>query len=100
MPQPPQIFTARDFEALVSCAGTLGCMVCHSVHQLLPCPPAAALPALLHNLPPRWVRQLLPCRESSPPQLPVYAPLTSLDECFFFISLVVALPYSSIFYEF
>ena len=27
-------------------------------------------------------------RESSPPQLPVFAPPTSLDECFFFIYLV------------
>ena len=26
--QPPQVFTARGFEALVPCAGTLGCAVC------------------------------------------------------------------------
>ena len=32
--------------------------------------------------------------------VPVSAPLTSLDECFFFISLVVGLPYSSIFCRF
>ena len=32
--------------------------------------------------------------------LPISAPLTSLDECFFFISLVVGLPYSSIFCRF
>ena len=61
---------------------------------------AAAWPALFHNLPPRWVRQPRCCCESSPPRLPVSAPLTSLDECFFFISLVVGLPYSSIFCQF
>ena len=32
--------------------------------------------------------------------LPVSAPPTSLDECFFFISLVIRLPYSSIFCQF
>ena len=26
--QPPQIFTVRGFEVLITCAGTLGCMVC------------------------------------------------------------------------
>ena len=61
---------------------------------------AAAWPALFHNLPPCWVCQLLPCRESSPPWLPVSASPTSLDECFFFISLVIGLPYSSIFCQF
>ena len=34
------------------------------------------------------------------PRLPASAPPTSLDECFFFISLVVRLPYSSIFCQF
>ena len=47
------------FEALFPCAGTLGCEVCHLVHELLPRQPAAALPTLLHNPP--------PCSESSPP---------------------------------
>ena len=44
--------------------------------------PAAALPRFL------------------PAQLPVSAPPTGLDECFFFISLVVGLPYNLIFYQF
>ena len=44
--------------------------------------------------------QPLPCPESSPPQLPVSAPPTGLGECFFFNSLVVGLPYSSIFWQF
>ena len=55
------------FEALFPRAGTLGCEVYHPVHQLLPRQPAAALPTLLHNPPPRWVRQPPPCCESSPP---------------------------------
>ena len=33
-------------------------------------------------------------------QLPIYAPPTGLDECFFFNSLAVGLPYSSIFCQF
>ena len=33
-------------------------------------------------------------------RLPISAPPTGLDECFFFISLVVGLPYSSIFCQF
>ena len=95
---PTAVFN-QWFEALFPHAGTLGCAVCHPAHQLLPRRPAAALPTPLHNPPPRWVHQP-PCRESSPPQLPVPAPPTGLDECFFFISLVVGLPYSSIFCRF
>ena len=53
-----------------------------------------------HNPPPHWVHQPLPCCESYPPQLPVSAPPTGLYECFFFISLVVGLPCSSIFCQF
>ena len=45
-----------------------------------------------HNPPPCRLHQSLPCQESSPPRLPVSAPPTGLDECFFFISLVVRLP--------
>ena len=43
---------------------------------LSPSPPAAAptascsLPTLLHNPPPRWICQPLPCHESSPPSCP------------------------------
>ena len=46
------------------------------------------------------VLQLLPCWESSPPGLPISAPPTSLGECFFFNSLVVGYPYSSIYWQF
>ena len=58
---------------------------------------AAAWPAPLHNPPPCWVLQPPPCLESSLPRLPVSTPPTCLDECFFFISLSVGLPYSLIF---
>ena len=63
---PTGVFN-QQFEALFPHAGTLGCVVCHPVHQLLPRQPAAALPTLFYNLPPRWVCQWRPCRESSPP---------------------------------
>ena len=59
-----------------------------------------AWPALFHYPPSRWVCQPLPCCESSPPRLPISTPPNCLDECFFFISLVVGLPYSLIFCQF
>ena len=60
------VFNQR-FEALFPHTGTLGCSVCYLVHQLLSRWPAAALPTLLHNPPPHWVRHPLPCHESSLP---------------------------------
>ena len=73
------------FETFFPGTGTLGCAVCDLVYQLLPRRAAAALPTLLHNLPPGWVRHLLPCRESSrpscpsPPLLPVWMNVSSLS---------------------
>ena len=99
-PQPPTGVFNQWFEALFPHAGTLGCVVCHLVHQLLPHRPAVALPTPLHNSPPRWVHQPWPCHKSSlpgclsPPLLPVWM------NCFLFISLVVGLPYSSFFCQF
>ena len=94
------------FDALFPHAGDLGCTVCLAPLLFLPAYlcmdvglqdlPAAAWPAPFHNLPPRWVRQPPPCQESSPPWQPISAPPTGVDECFFFISVVVELPYSSI----
>ena len=55
---------------------------------------------LLLQLPPHPVLQPLPCHKSSLPWLPVCTPPTGLDESFFFNSLVVGLPYSSIFWQF
>ena len=62
--------------------------------------PAAAWTTPLHNPPPHWVRQPPPCCKSSPPRLLISTPPTGLDECFFFISLVVGLSYSLIFCQF
>ena len=67
LPQPPQVFSVRGFEALVPRTRILGFEVCLA-HQLFlpvhlhenvgpPSPQAATLPAL--------VVQLLPCWESS-----------------------------------
>ena len=94
MPQPSQVFSIRDFEALFACTGTLGCAVCltsicsswficmqmwdYSVLQLPPC-----------------LRSSLPSCPS-PSLLPVWMNVSSLTPK----SLVVGLPYSSIFCQF
>ena len=106
---PMGVFNQR-FEALFPCARALGCEVCFAPPLFLPvylCTNmglqgllAAAWPAPFHNPLPSWVRQPLPCHESSLPLLPISAPPTGLDECFFLISLVVGLPHSSIFCQF
>ena len=64
------------------------------VHKLPPCPSPPATSLLTPVL------QQLPCWESSPPWLSVSAPPTGLDECSFFNSFIVRLPYSSIFCQF
>ena len=108
LPQPPQVFSVRGFEALFPHAGTLGCTVCLAPQLFLPgylhmnvgppTPPAATLPAsycLAHPAPqPAALPQVLSA------QLPVSASPTGLDKCFFFNSLVVRLLYSSIFWQF
>ena len=96
---PTGVFNQR-FEALFPRAGALGCAVCHQVHQLLPRRPAAALPTLLHNPPPCWGLPAPALPRVLSARLPISAPPTGLDECFFFISLVVRLPYSLIFCQF
>ena len=108
---PTGVFNQR-FEALFPRAGALGCAVCFAPPPFLPvylCTNvglkglpatslwglvAAAWPAPFHNPPPCWVHQPPPHCESSLTQLPVSAPPTCLDECFFFISLVVGLQFS------
>ena len=105
---PTGVFNQR-FEALFPRAGALGCAVCFAPLPFLPVYLwanvgqrsllAAAWSVLFHNPQPHWVCQLPPCRESSLPWLPISTPPTSLDECFFFISLVVKLPCSLIFWQ-
>ena len=112
------MFSLRGLRLYFPCAGALGCTVCFAPPPFLPVylsvnvglrglPAttlwgllAAAWPALFHTPLPCWVCQPLPCRESSPPWLPISTPPVGLDECVFFISLVVGLPYSSIFCQF
>ena len=77
-PQPPQVFTVRSFEAFFSWAGTLDRGVCLAPQLfLLVCPHANV--DLLVLQPPL-------CLMFSPPWLPVSAPPTHLNECFFFNS--------------
>ena len=85
-------FYSQRFEALFLCSGTLNCSVCLAPQLLLPVHPHANV-----GLP---VLPALPYHLSSQPQLPVLAPPTHLDKCFFFNSLVVGLPYSSILCQF
>ena len=104
---PTGVFSQR-FEALFPCWSPGWCGLSRSLflpvqlcanarlQGLLP----AAWSALFNSLPPHWVCQPPPCCESSLPHLPISASPTGLDECFFFISLVVGLPYSSIFFQF
>ena len=66
-----------QFVSLPSCSLSLSVFKCAT-----PGPPAAALPHVLSA------------------QLSISAPPTGLDKCFFFISLVIELPYSSIFCQF
>ena len=94
------------FEALFPHAGTQGCAVCHPVHQLLPCcqlqlcPPCSTIRGLTGSTSRHLASSPLHPGCLSPPWLPLSTPPTGLDECFFFISLVVRLPYSSIFCQF
>ena len=85
-PQPPQVFSVRGFEAFFPLCWHPG------LHGMWDC--------WLGQPPPHLLLQLPPCPESSPPEQPVSSPPTDLDECFFFNSLVVGLPYSSIFCQF
>ena len=94
LPQPPQVFSVRGFEALFPHTGALGCLV-YLTPQLL-------LPVYLHTNvgppSPQATARLGPPVFSA--QLPVSTPPTGLDECFFFNSLVVGLPHSFIFCQF
>ena len=96
---PTGAFNQR-FEALFPRAGALGFAICvapqlfikvylHSIEGL-PAPPAATS----LGPPATALQRVLSTR------LPVSAPPTSLDECFFFNSLVVRLPCSLIFWQF
>ena len=110
---PTGVFNER-FEALFPIAGALGCKVCFAPPEVPPslsarecgtaqfasCCLAGSASCCLAYLAPQSAALLGPLASTLPQvlsaQLPVSAPPTGLDECFFFISLVVGLPYSSI----
>ena len=99
--QPQQVFSVRGFEALFPPLGpwimqSVSLLSCSSRFIHTKCGTACSTSYVLTHL----VLQPLPCLESSPPWLSVSAPPTGLNECFFFNSLVVGLPYSSIFWQF
>ena len=108
---PTGVFNQR-FEALFPLAGALGCTVCFAPPPFLLvylCVDVGPQGLLAVELPAPFVPQsdtslglakLSRCRETSPPRLPISTPPTSLEERFFFISLVVGLPCSSIFCQF
>ena len=73
---PTGVFS-QWFEALFPHAGTLGCAVCHPVHQLLPCQPAAALPTPLLQPPPCHKSSL--SGSPSPTLLPIWMNVSSLS---------------------
>ena len=106
------------FEALFPHTGALGCVFClappaspHSL-SMRKCGAAGSASHLLVGSAscslacpvPQSATSLGPVAAALPrvlaAQLPIFAPPTGLDECFFFISLVVRLPYSSIFCQF
>ena len=97
----PHWFLLPDFETFFFCAGTLGCVVlsrfpvvppglsahdCGTDHSARCCLPWSTSHHLAVSL--------------FHPGLPVSAPPTCLDECFFFNSLVAGLPYSLTFCQF
>ena len=90
-PNPMGVFN-QQFEALFPCAGALGCPVCSA-------PPLFLLVYLCANVGPQSLPATALLRVLST-QLPISAPPADLGECFFFISVVVRLPYSSIFCQF
>ena len=98
----PTGFYRQRFEALFPCAGTLSCVVSLTPHLFLLVYLHAnvGLPAPLAAGSPTPVLQTPPCHESSPPQLPVSAPPTGFNECFFLNSSVAELPYILIFWQF
>ena len=78
----------------------LGCSFPHwnpGLHSLS-CSPVVPSGLSTHKYVTTLIHQLQPCSMSSLPQQPASPPPTDLNECFFFNSLVVRLPYSSIFY--
>ena len=92
---PPEILRLY-FPALES----LGCTVCLTPQLFFPVICMQMWDFPVHQPLPFPVHQLPPCHMSSLSWLPVSTPPICLNECFFFNSLVVGLPYSLILWQF
>ena len=91
----PRGFYSQSYEVLFSQCWNPGL---HGLGLLIP---QLFLPIFIFTQ--TWgnlVHQPLPYHMSSLPWIPISTPPTNLDECFFFNSLVVRLPYSLIFWHF
>ena len=101
-PQPPQVFSVTGFEVLFLCAGSLGCAVCLApqLFLLFYLHANVGLPSLRSPTLTTQVLQPPPCRKSSLPSCPSLPLLPVWMSVSSFISLVVGLPYSSIFCQF
>ena len=99
-PQLPQVFSVREFDTITLhwTPGLCGLSCSPVVLPGLSAGKCGTTQSAICYL--YWSYKLPPCRKSSLPWLPVSAPPTGLDECFFFKSLVVGLPYSLIFWQF
>ena len=88
-------FSVRGFEAFFPHTGTLGCTVCLAPGlSACKCISRSASRLACHRFSSR-------CLARSPVHPAAHLlPPTSLDDCFFFNSLVVRLPYSSTFWQF
>ena len=102
---PTGVFNQR-FEALFPRAGALACAVCFAPPPFLPvylCTNVGLQGLLSCALPAPFVPQsatslgMAVLAQVLSAWLPISAPPTGLDECFFFIFLVLGLSYSSIF---
>ena len=92
LPQPPQVFSISGLRLYFPVLAPWIVCVTGSASCSLACPAPQSTTSL--GLSATVLPQVLSTR------LPVSTPPTGLDECFFFISLVVGLPYSSIFCQF
>ena len=94
---PTDFFSQRFWGFLFLCWNPEFCCLFHSPVVLLSLSTRKCETAICYLV--HWVYQPLPGHASSLPQLPISAPLPSLDEYLFFNSLVVGLLYSLIFWQ-